>query len=256
MIYRAGFSLAWELLMETIQTNVFGVPSFTAGSTLGRTWTTLFKNQAVFFGLPLTAALPPALVSALMPESGRLNAVMMLLGLVLGLAVQGAIAYAVFQTLRDERVVSPGAAISHGMRRLFPLILAALLVAVLTQLALFFFVIPGLVVSCVLAVTIQACVVERLGPLKSMGRSAELTRGHRWTVFGLVLIVGVILYGCAFVEIFWFPKMFGRMWGPLAGVLLTLLPQAFNYVMLAIIYADLRAVKEGITIDTLANVFD
>lgn len=242
--------------MDDFQGNAFSAPQLTVGSVLGRTWAALFKNPVVFFGLAAAAVLPPALLEALMPQSVGWSSFMRLLAMVLGLVIQGAVAYAVYQALRDENAVSVGDAISHGLTRLPTLFLAALLVGLLVMVGLVLLIIPGIIVGCILAVTIQACVVEQLGPVESLKRSAELTKGYRLTIFFLVLIVTLAVVAVVFLVAFIAALLFGATLAGLLGAVIAVVPQAFSLVMSAIIYADLRAVKEGVTIDTLADVFD
>ncbi len=116
--------------------------------------------------------------------------------------------------------------------------------------------------SCILAVTIPACVVERKGPIESLKRSFELTKGHRLQIFVLYLIVGVItgIVTAIFVLLFGiFAAIFGTAGIVIAALLLAIIlavPQAFNSVMTTVIYSDLRQAKEGVALDSLANVFD
>ena len=42
---------------------------------------------------------------------------------------------------------------------------------------------------CVYAVASPACVVEKIGPIKAMSRSAFLTKGNRWRIFGLIALL-------------------------------------------------------------------
>src|SRR5258708_17090641 len=58
------------------------------------------------------------------------------------------------------------------------------------------FIVPGLILYMMWSVATPACVVERLGPFRSMARSRALTKGHRWKIFGLLLLTlipGVII---------------------------------------------------------------
>ena len=234
---------------------------FGVGSVLSRSFSTLFKNPLVFFGLTLIATLPPHLVQLAVP-AGALEGLALptvvaaVLSMVFAFVVQGAIAYAVYQELRGRKA-SFGSALSSGLARVGWLILAAFLVSLGISIGLVLLVIPGLILMCLWSVTIQACVVEKLGPLASMGRSAQLTKGYRLPIFGLLLIVGVasaVFNGFASylgLSLFGNPVVFALIGGVLAA-----LPSAFNNVMSAIIYSDLRAVKEGVTLDSLANVFD
>ena len=234
---------------------------FGVGSVLSRSFSTLFRNPLVFIGLTLIATLPPHLVQLAVPagspEALALPAVVAaVLSMIFVFVVQGAIAYAVYQELRGKKA-GFGSALSRGLSRVGWLILAAFLVTLGIGIGLVLLVIPGLILMCLWSVTIQACVVEKLGPLASMGRSAQLTKGYRLPIFGLLLIVGVasaVFNGLAsYLGLIFFgnPLVFALIGGILAA-----LPSAFNNVMAAIIYSDLRAVKEGATLDSLANVFD
>lgn len=234
---------------------------FSVGSVLGRSFSTLFKNPLVFFGLTLIATLPPHLVQLTVP-SGTLEGLALpaivaaVLSMIFSFVVQGAIAYAVYQELRGRKA-GFGSALSTGLARVGWLILAAFLVSLGISIGLVLLIIPGLILMCLWSVTIQACVVEKLGPLASMGRSGQLTKGYRLPIFGLLLIVGVANYAFVLLAGYLGVTVFSN---PLAlaliGGVLAMLPAAFNNVMSAIIYSDLRAVKEGVTLDSLANVFD
>ena len=116
--------------------------------------------------------------------------------------------------------------------------------------------VPGLIVLTMLFVGIPACVVEKLGPIRSMGRSAELTKGHRWKVFGLwivtiivALIVQSLLLGLAGL-------IGGRPLRLLMYFIVTAVWSAFYAILVVVTYHDLRVVKEGVDTDQIAAVFD
>ena len=51
--------------------------------------------------------------------------------------------------------------------------------------------IPGLIIYTVLWLVVPVAVVERPGIVASLRRSSMLTKGYRWQIFGMVLILGV-----------------------------------------------------------------
>lgn len=231
--------------------------SLNIGSVLGRSFGILSKKPGIFFGLMLLAALPSFLLTLAIHSSesqGAVAALPKIVELVLGTAIQGATAYAVFQTLRGDKV-SFGESITRGMARLIPLGIAALLVGLGVGLGAALFLIPGLILMCLWYVTIPACVVERLGPIESMSRSRKLTLGYRWPIFGLILLVVIataLLYGvvvglASMDDTFFFSALM---------LVAFIVPQTLANIIVAIVYFDLRAIKEGVTIDNLANVFD
>jgi hypothetical protein len=122
-------------------------------------------------------------------------------------------------------------------------------------IAFLLLVIPGFMFLSAMFVVVPACVVDRLGPIDSMGRSAGLTKGHRWRIFGLILLIfvpGAILQRILFV--------LAVTAGPMALSIETFvwdsLFEAFGAVVGAVAYYNLRAVKEGIDIERIAAVFD
>jgi hypothetical protein len=115
---------------------------------------------------------------------------------------------------------------------------------------------PGLIVLCMSAVALPACLVERLGPIRSLARSAFLTRGDRWRVFGLLcpLYVASLALGreLAFVA--------GLTLGAVPALLITLayyiVVGAFNSVVIGVLYVQLRVAREGADIEPVVGVFD
>ena len=107
-------------------------------------------------------------------------------------------------------------------------------------------------------VYIPAIVVEGKGIIEAFGRSRELTRGRRWHLLGLILIVVIIL-------------LIGQLcrWKSTAGcdgrwaaagtiiqyVFIAVLT-AFNAVLVAVSYYYLRAEKEGMDANEIARIFD
>ncbi|MDR1045864.1 MAG: hypothetical protein LBP33_12260 [Candidatus Adiutrix sp.] len=218
-------------------------PEFTVGSVLSRTFSTLLDNPLVFFGLPGLAALPEILVTLDFSEPLAGFGLVSLFSVILNLIMQGAVAYAVCQALRGQ-TAPLGESLSKGLTRIIPLTISAVLSWIVILLGFIFLIVPGFTMICLLSVTIPACVVERLGPVDSINRSAELTKGYRFGIFALFLIAVLVwvltLIGVFAVSSGWPP--------PLALALPGLLFKAISAVMAAIIYYDLRAVKEGVSL--------
>jgi hypothetical protein len=105
------------------------------------------------------------------------------------------------------------------------------------------------------SIALPACVVEGFGALDSLGRSARLTKGHRWKIFGIILLV-------------WIPLPAATA---MLGAAMSFLGPAFQYLgqfvlgviwitgfssVLTVIYHDLRVAKEGVDSGQIASVFD
>jgi hypothetical protein len=94
--------------------------------------------------------------------------------------------------------LSVRAAITSSAARVPMFLLAALLVALLVWLGLVVVLVPGLIAMSAFALSGIVVVVERVGPMQAMTRSAALTAGVRGTVFLALAVV----FGTAFVTHF------------------------------------------------------
>ncbi len=121
--------------------------------------------------------------------------------------------------------------------------------------------IASVMVFCVFFVSVQACVVERLGPTRGMSRSTILTRGARWQVFAMLMLV----WGAGLVVVLVLQRVVvgdePATWASARlGILITVATSAlfgvFHAVAAAVFYHALRDAKEGVGIDELVRVFD
>jgi hypothetical protein len=175
----------------------FAESDFRAGQVLNRTFTVLSRNLLPFCLVSLVASLPNILVYAptgIAPDRFDVWSGVGVVRAMLFALSQAAVLHAAVDDMRG-RPINLIESLKLGLRRSFPVLgvaICVLILAALGAVALFF---PALMVITMVFVAVPACVVERLGPIKSMERSARLTKGHRWKVFGLwiaTLIVGLI----------------------------------------------------------------
>lgn len=153
----------------------------------------------------------------------------------------------------------------------FPRYYAAHPIAAMTALAglsVVFVIVPFLILIVRYYVAIAACLVERTGPFKSLKRSASLTSGNRWRLFGLILLVGILLSAAG-------AAIGGVLGGTLGYVLgitgkiawlgtgisvirfvLSGFSVGYGAVLGAVVYHDLRVAKEGVDTDRIAAIFD
>ena len=148
--------------------------------------------------------------------------------------------------------------------RFFSLLGISILVGFGVAIGFMLLIVPGIILALRWAVAVPACVVENKGPLESMRRSAELTKGHRWKIFGIwvliaivavvVLIIAGTLAGLGVVAA---PQGLGRVViAAVISLILTAIVTAYSYVLNTMIYHDLRTVKEGVGTEEIAAVFD
>lgn len=114
-----------------------------------------------------------------------------LLTMVLGPLAAAAVTFGVSARLRGESI-SISECVNGGLSRIGTYLGVAIVTGVAIGLGLLVFVIPGLIVMCVLAVAAPAAVVEDSSVSDALARSAALTRGERFGVFGLLVLLGLI----------------------------------------------------------------
>ncbi len=231
------------------------------GRVLSRAASIVWRNFPRLFAIVAVAELPNLLLADTthgVPASTAQFALALfgfVLGIVLNQLSQAILVHGAFQDMHG-RPVALGESVQAGLRRLFPVIGLALLGALLGLAGLAVLVIPGLIVLTAWFVATSVCVVERLGPWRSLDRSARLTKGHRWKIFFLLaLLLGIdALVGQA-IEIALTPIV-GTGFVPIGGLVGDATWTAFSAIVGVVAYHDLRVAKEGVDTDRIAAVFD
>jgi hypothetical protein len=240
-----------------------GVP-FRVGDVLSKAFS-VFGSRPVSFLLLAFVPLIPLLASSFWMPAGlqqlgltgqrviTWGGLSDVLGSVLGPVAQAMILYAAFQEMAG-RPFSIAQSFGVGFVRLLPVLCVVFLNALFRGVAFLLLVVPGFIVSCMLYVAIPVCVIEKPGIFASLDRSAALTRGSRWQIFGLPALT-IIVGGIAQIVL---EKVLGgaTIWGKLSSFGWQVVATSFDAVLVAVVYRELRMTKEGMDIDNLANVFD
>jgi len=141
-----------------------------------------------------------------------------------------------------------------SLRQFWPLVGLAF-ASFLTSLGFVLLVVPGFILSTIWFVALPACIVERVGPWTSLRRSLQLTKGHRWRILGLVLLLLIPTWGSSFVG--WLlSTAASELVGTVGEWLCTTIMTAITAAVVVVTYYDLRVVDEGADIAGLAVVFD
>jgi hypothetical protein len=77
----------------------------------------------------------------------------------------------------------------EALKQVVPLLIATVLVACIVLLGFVALLIPGIIFSLALSVTIPATAVERLGAVRAIERSLDLTRNRRWAILCVTIAV-------------------------------------------------------------------
>lgn len=186
------------------------------------------------------------------------------LGLIISALTQAALTRATVAE-SEGRKASMGESIAAGVRVLLPLIILSILLAVGVMIGFVFLIVPGVILYCMWAVAVPALVEERRGVFGSFGRSRELTRGARWKVFGILLVVLVVYWllsaasGIFMVSSADFADPQAAFQMPIGFIIVSLLVgtlvNLFWGMVLASLYVELRDWKDGPGTEHLEQIF-
>ena len=236
---------------------------------------TVFSGAFTFIGvewrtLALLAALPsapgavyavytassPGLASIqeeILAISQYVLALSLLILLLSHFAYASALAFSVDRLAGRETGVGP--AFSRGLRLFLPLLAVRALVYLATWFGLIFFFVPGIILYTMFFVADAACTDERMGITAALGRSRALTKGSRWRIFVLLLLLTLGLWAISAVQLALPFLPFGQM---LNGIF-TFASSMFFYILIpaltAVLFRELRTLKEGDVADDVAAVF-
>lgn len=171
----------------------------------------------------------------------------------------GGVTAGVLAQLKGQRL-SFQACLSKGLSEWAGLFALNFLVGLRVGIGLLLLIVPGVIWSIMWVVATPAKIAEDRGIARAITRSAELTKGRRWSVFGFILMLGA---GYAILHL---------LAGLVSRLVLSLAPSATaaSYVMTGLIqlaispfavtamtclYLELRTLREGGTSEEVANVF-
>lgn len=244
---------------------------FDMGRVVSRAFGVILRNIVLFFGLTLTlSTLPSLILRVLMGTPGSTDLgttyifaiASILVAGISGYVLTAALCYATVSDMNGERPTF-GKAFSVGVRFAIPLLLLAIVSILGFYIGLFLLVVPGIIVGLMWCVAAPAMVTENLGVFASLGRSRALTKGWRWQIFGLLLVAFIVV----FVPLMITPLLTGALTDPTAAAragfgiadivqaLLSTVASMILIALLAAIYVELRAVKEGASTESLASIF-
>lgn len=154
-----------------------------------------------------------------------------------------------------------GAMIAGGFSRLIPVIVCAIMIAIITTIGYFLLIVPGLILAMALSVAIPAIVIENKGPIAALERSIDLTKGNRWQIFGAIILLGLLsfLLGVGGQAVTAALSLGTETTGVIVGAVIYLLQMAISTALggalSAVLYVHLRENKEGASVAEVAKVF-
>jgi uncharacterized membrane protein len=251
---------------------VDAAPAIRIGDVFSRSWTMFAAHWFAYCCMMGFGYAPIVIVAALaglaqgsqgpIGAQGQMATLAIIAAFIIGVAVflwlllaPAAINFGVAQEMSGRRY-SFGQSVGVTLRRSPAILAVMILTGLYGGLASLLLVIPGLIVFCIYSVAIPACVFEGLGPLKSLSRSAFLTRGNRWRIFGFLALL--YIGGPVLEQLLSF--IAGLILGALPSLVVSLpfdiAVSAFSAVAVGALYAQLRIAREGVDIEHIAKVFD
>jgi len=243
------------------------------GKVFQQTIEVLKRNFASFGLLTLLLVAGPQLIKALAQSmGGTTNPIVQLVAgivgisaLVLGPMQQGALIYGTVQDLNGSPA-SMQDCLRVGSKRWLPLLGLEIVTGLFIGVGFVLLIVPGVLLALRWAVSAPALIMEGRGITNAMDRSVSLTKGRRGGVFLLLLVIWVaaaIVEGAAFGLMGGFaglqalvaskssPSMILLLSGPVLSFVFNLL----IWPLIAALFHELRATREGATPESLAEVF-
>ena len=261
-----------------------GDRSVSMGRIFSRAFGTMGSNPVTVFGISFVFGALPGLVINLISQrlgysapnlaSGAITPAMywtlfagtIVLTVAFAMLTQGALVRAT-AAHSEGREASFGESAMAGLRVIVPLFLLGLLLGIGISLGFLLLIVPGVILYLMWAVAAPALVEEGTGVIGAFGRSSFLTKGARWKVLGLGLIMMVIYWiysaviGVVMISIYGLEGLAsaaqqGLPLGLLAvsGVLSTIVTAVIATLQTSL-YIELRDWKDGPATEALTEIF-
>lgn len=243
----------------SLPASTFAAHEFRVGDAMNKAMTVLSHNLLPFSIVTGVAALPQVLFfrrqadQIVKPEDLIWLFAGIGLSIVLNSLSQATVLYGAFEDMRGGGV-DMMASFRQAWRRFLPVIGATICAAFFAMLSGITIVVPFILMTMWYVAT-PACVVEQTGPWTSLRRSAALTKGYRWKVFGMMIVLALIGgVGSGMAQAVQagsgatIAMVFTLIWTAFYG--------AYSAILVVVIYHDLRVAKEGVDTDQIAAVFE
>lgn len=245
---------------------------FRIGRVFGDSFGVIGRNLVLCIGLSLIfSGIPTLLIQWwVMNSAGSVDPAAMLsaggvglsigaglVSFILSALLQASLTRASIEDLNGKRP-SFGDCLNTALGVLLPVMVIALLIALGAGFGLVLLIVPGVILWLRWSVAIPVQVNEKLGISRSMSRSAELTKGSRWALLGLYLILMIAVIALQMVlglALAFLTTMLGLMGAALALGIVSSLSTVLLSIVAAVSYVELRLVKEGTDVKDLAEIF-
>lgn len=250
---------------------------FDIGRVLSLTFSVIGRNALLFFGLAFVVSAIPQIIlqyfqiqaigpqaNADVPDPGQFATIAIyslgffLFSVIFGGLLNAMLCRAAIEDLNGGRPQF-GECLSGAISVLLPLIAIGFVAAIGISIGFLFLMVPGIYLALSWAVAIPVLVQERAGVFGSLSRSRALTRGSRWRMLAMFVVLFVTLWvlqiplamlgavGSSFGSAFIGPAIATGIAATLSSVMGT--------TIAAVSYIELRRIREGTSVDELAQIF-
>lgn len=247
------------------------------GGILSRAFGVMGNNPIVVFGLSFLFGAVPAQVYTYFLTTLRnttadpivmtaITGGSVLIFVMFSMLAQGGIIRASVAYAQGERA-SFGECISVGLSKALPLFGLSLLFIFGMMFGFLLFFIPGVILVIMWSVSAPALIAEPIGVFRAFGRSRYLTKGARWKIFGMLLlmlvlfwilsaIVGVLMFTIG-IESLQVAMLNGDLpiWYMAMSVVSSTITTALMTTIVTALYISLRNWKDGPQAEALADIF-
>jgi hypothetical protein len=259
----------------------FRLGRMSVGDIFDRGLKLLFSRLGAFYLIGLIVQSPLILFQILLPMmmnannlgalviAGLVSLVLMLILTLIGMAAQ----IKIIEQAYIDRNVGIGETLSFALSRVLPLFAVSFFFGLLVGVGFLMCIVPGCIFIAMYGLAVQAVVLEDMGPVEGMNRSARLTRKFRWRVFGiwaLNFVLQIVVGGVLGVVL----EMLAPVGQPVFNVrgapnvvfnqtnqiihavvtsLVTILFNTYGAICLTLAYFDLRTRKEGFDLELAAR---
>ncbi|MCD6727704.1 MAG: hypothetical protein LT070_10785 [Solirubrobacteraceae bacterium] len=204
------------------------------GGVLGKAFDTYGKYLSTLVLGALVVFVPVALIAALL-SSSVFGSLIAAVASIIGTTWYSGMVVRTVQDVQDGRLDSTlGELFSSVTPVLGQLILVGLVAGLGIAIGFVLLIVPGLILLTIWAVAAPVVVVERPGVFAALSRSGALTKGNRWQVFGVIVVIFAVVIAVGIV--------FGAISAIGDSVVLSFLVQLAMNVLIAPIWALAAAI--------------
>ena len=218
------------------------------GEVLSDTWELYVKHFGHFIPIALIyflilSGISLLLVLALGVIGSLLSAFVSIVG---AFWLQGTLVEAIAD-VRDGRAdFSIGETFGRARPHIWRLLGAGLLAGIGIAIGLILLIVPGLILLTWWSLIIPLIVLEGVPVMDSFGRSRELVRGHGWTVFGVLIVAGLLLIAASIVISLIFVWLPGEFRTYISSVVSNTLLIPFGAIAVTLMYYKLARADVGV----------